>query len=173
MRSSIENFRNWLNGTFSDKIRFISIDKEYNIILDRYSLIYLCANYSKHTVSSLSSVCKIFMDKINIQGQIVEENDTFYLIKEFFENYNEKVLLYHSSVVAQYLNDIRWGIQNYLAKEYEESIQYKEHGRYEYTMPKNITGNIDQYIYWELMNEIRQKPYIDKFNVNTYLRKRY
>ena len=83
------------------------------------------------------------------------------------------MLLYHSSIVAKYLNDIRWGIQDYLIKEFEESIQFKEHGRYEYTIPKSITTDIDQYIYWELMNEVRQKPYVSKFNVNIYLRKRY
>ena len=84
LKNSINEFSSWLNESFSDKIRFLSINKEYNIVLDHYSLIYLCANYSKHTVSNLSSVCKMFMKKLNIQGQLVEEKDTFYLIKEFF-----------------------------------------------------------------------------------------
>ena len=49
-----------------------------------------------------------------------------------------------------------------------------EHPRmYHFTYPKEINNNFAKSCYWDLMNEVRSKPYINKFQVTRYLKMRH
>jgi hypothetical protein len=170
--NEVSKFSYWLNNEIEDNIYFHSFEKELKINICRYNLIYLYANYLKHTVSNLTYVRTELLKLLKTQISIENDKNIFF-IKTFFEYFSENILLYHSSMIAQYINDIRWAIHDYLINEYNKSIWYKDKMKYEYRIPKQIDSEIDKYVYWELMNETRDGPYIQRFKITEYLTKRY
>ena len=100
-------------------------------------------------------------------------------LPEFYERFPNDILSYHASTLCEHLNNIRWGINKYLKPEFDRSIHYfdKQYPgdikRYEFRVPKAITSQYAQTCYWNLMNYVRTGPYMKKFVVSSYLKKRY
>ena len=82
---------------------------------------------------------------------------------------------YHSSTIAEFLNNIRWGIYTYLQPEFNRSIVIKdvESQAYSYTFPSGIVTDFGKECYWGLMNEVRKEPYMRRFKVTDSLKQRY
>ena len=75
------------------------------------------------------------------------------------------------------VNNIRWGIHEYLLPEFNKSYRkdhYDKEGlSYSYDYPKNINDKFAKSCYWSLMNSVRAKPHIKKFKSTKLLKLRY
>ena len=79
--------------------------------------------------------------------------------------------MFHLTKLSQMLNNIAWGIQDYLTPEYERSYTV-DHERskatnaimYSFDYPPDVVSDLGRAYYWDLMNEIRDKPYIQRFD---------
>lgn len=174
---AIREFVAWLEKeVVIEKIWFPSIEVETNLSIRRIEFIKICGNISKHNFGRLSRVAKQLTDIFG-RNQIELDNESALLIlDEFYEWFHRNIFSYHSSVIAEFLNNIRWGIYEYLHPEFQKSIVYEndEHPRkYRYTYPEEITNNFAKACYWDLMNDIRSAPYMSKFQVTRYLKMRY
>ena len=174
---STKEFVEWLQKeVIVEKIWLPSIDLETNLIIKRVDFIKICGNISKHNFSRLSGVVRELMEIFKRNNHILEKEEALLILEEFYEWFHTNIFNYHSSAIAEFLNNIRWGIYEYLRPEFKQSIVYEndEHPRrYRYTYPKEVNNKFAQNCYWELMNEIRSKPYIEKFQVTHYLKMRY
>lgn len=81
----------------------------------------------------------------------------------------------HGSTIAEFLNNIRWGIYEYLKPEFSRSLvrDTKNPPRYWHTYPEDIKNEFAKNCYWDLMNEVRSDPYLRKFKVTEVLKLRY
>ena len=111
------------------------------------------------------------------RNEITLKNENALLIlDEFYEWFHKDIFTYHSSAIAEFLNNIRWGIYEYLQPEFQQSIVFEndEHlRRYHYTYPNDVNNSFAKSCYWDLMNEVRSEPYMNKFQVTRYLKMRY
>jgi hypothetical protein len=94
---------------------------------------------------------------------------------DFYERFHTDILNYHSSTIAEFLNNIRWGIYDYLQPELRRSIVWEGGNprKYHYTFPIGIESNFAKQCYWDLMNEVLQPPYVRRFQVTKWLKLRY
>ena len=108
-------------------------------------------------------------------GITVDINEALLALAEFHERFHTDILNYHSSTIAEFLNNIRWGIYDYLQPEFNKSIVWEggDPPKYHYTHPKEIQSEFAKACYWDLMNEVRSKPYMRRFKVTKYLKLRY
>lgn len=111
IKSPLDEFKEWLNAEcVIKKAWFPSIDTEMDMKVKRISFIKICGNISKHNFSRLDSdareIKRIFLDN----GIEIKIHDEFLLIPEFYEWFHSNILNYHSSAIAEFLNNIRWGI---------------------------------------------------------------
>ena len=171
-----KEFIDWLEQTVQVKIWLPSVDTETLLLIKRIEFIKICGNISKHNFSRLSGVADELMAIFKRNNINISFEDSLLILDEFYERFHSDILNYHGSTIAEFLNNIRWGIYEYLQPEFHQSIVYEssEHPRkYHYTYPKEVNNNFTKSCYWALMNEIRSKPYMEKFQVTHYLKMRY
>lgn len=167
----------WLEKEITvQKVWFPSIEIETNLSIKRVEFIRICGNISKHNFTRLQGVA-VDLIKIFKRNQIgLDEEGALLILGEFYDWFHANIFSYHSSAIAEFLNNVRWGIYDYLRPEFIGSIVYEtnEHPKkYHYTFPRGILNNFAKVCYWELMNDIRSAPYMRRFQVGRYLKMSY
>lgn len=174
---STREFTKWLEQKVKvEKIWLPSIDLEIDLSIKRIEFIKICGNISKHNFSRLSGVVYELIKIFKRNKYTLKDEKALLILGEFYEWFHDDIFCYHSSAIAEFLNNLRWGIYEYLHYEYQQSIIYEgtdQPQRYHYTYPKKINNNFAKNCYWDLMNEVSSKPYMNKFQVTRYLKMRY
>ena len=174
---STKEFVNWLDKEIlAEKIWLPSIDLETNLSIKRIEFIKICGNISKHNFSCLSGVVCSLVCIFRRNHIEFDQEKALLILDEFYEWFHSDIFNYHSSAIAEFLNNIRWDIFEYLGPEFQKSIVYEnnEHPRrYHYTYPKGVINHFAKTCYWDLMNDLRSAPYMRKFQVTRYLKMRY
>jgi hypothetical protein len=173
--STIE-FVDWLEKeVIVEKIWLPSIELETNLSIKRIEFIKICGNISKHNFTRLSGVVRELIVIFKRNGIALRDEDALLIVGEFYEWFHTGIFNYHSSAIAEFLNNVRWGIYEYLQPEFQKSIVFEndEHPRkYHYTYPSKVNNSFARNCYWDLMNDVRSKPYMNKFQVTRYLKMR-
>lgn len=174
---STKDFIDWLEQeVIVKKIWLSQIGLETNLSIKRIEFIKICGNISKHNFSRLSGVVKELIAIFKRNCIPLDTEKALLILGEFYEWFHANIFAYHSSAIAEFLNNIRWGIYEYLQPEFKKSIVFEndEHPRkYHFTFPGEVNNSFAQNCYWDLMNEIRSKPYMNKFQVISYLKMHY
>ena len=167
-------FVDWLNQTVSVDVCLPSINTT-TIQITRLSFLKMCGNISKHNILRSMGVVEELQQMLTASGSTVELEDAMLALDDFYERFHADVLNYHSSTLAEFLNNIRWGIYEYLQPELRRSMVWEDGvpPKYRYIYPKEVVNNFAKQCYWELMNEISTPPYVRRFKVTKYLKLRY
>jgi len=176
LKISSEDFIIWLEKEVQVKTELPSIDSKSSLLIKRIEFIKICGNISKHNFTRLSGVAKGLISILKRNTVNISFEDSLLFLDYFYERYHTDIFAYHSSTIAEFLNNIRWGIYEYLLPEFCQSIDYesiKRPKKYHYTYPKEIKNNFARSCYWDLMNKIQSKPYMRKFKVTRYLKMNY
>jgi hypothetical protein len=75
------------------------------------------------------------------------------IIDEFYEWFHTNVFAYHSSAIAEFLNNLRWGIHDYLRREFLRSFT-REPGSIAYHFKYPAGSQHPTGKYWNLMNDV-------------------
>jgi hypothetical protein len=176
LRVPLEAFLQWLETEcLVEKVWLPSINLGCDLRLKRIRFIKICGNISKHNFSRLdrdvNDICRILKEN----GHDLDVDSGYLVIPEFYEWFHENILGYHISAIAEFLNNIRWGVYEYLCPEFERAYTRDdpESVRYRFIFPPDCDKAIAQTMYWDLMNKVRGRPYMRKFEVTPYLKMRY
>jgi hypothetical protein len=175
LRESVDQFRNWLEEVVRVDIWLPSIERQATLTVSRLSFIKMCGNISKHNYLRALGVAEELRSILNKCNIAIDINDSLLALSDFYERFHTDILNYHASTIAEFLNNIRWGIYEYLQPEFRRSIVYDggTPPMYHYTYPNGVNSSFAKTCYWDLMNEIRSKPYMPKFKVNHVLKMCY
>ena len=182
---SANSFTDWLKQDVefehdgeTRKLWFPSIKKEIALKITRMEFIRICGNVSKHNPLGLNrqaaAIRKIF-DSNRID---ISLTDALLIMDEFYEQFHNDLFIYHSSTIAEFLNNLRWAIYEYLQPLFSKSIEhYWNDGlkmeAYRYHYPENVNNEYIRAVFWNLMDDVRSKPFIPRFKVTRYLKMRY
>ena len=177
LKNSTNEFSGWLDGECKVKnVWLSSIGKETDLSIKIVDFIKICGNISKHNftrlfreVGKLQSIFKRDLEAINLN-----DDEALIIIGDFYEKFHDDIFNYHSSVIVEFLNNIWWGIYDYLLPEYKKSNVCKiEDGLSvnSYTYPAEIQNGFAKECYWELMSSIHSRSHMKKFQVTKYLKK--
>lgn len=160
------------------KLWFPSINCNIALKITRIEFIEVCGNISKHNPLGLERQAKLIQKIFEKNDVSIEITDSILLMEEFYQQFHDDLLNYHSSTIAEFLNNIWWAIYEYLQPLYIKCIsshwdEQLHLDRYEYIYPDNIKNSYIKSLFWDLMNNVRSKPYIQRFAVNKYLKMRY
>jgi hypothetical protein len=169
-------FIEWLEtDCVVEKVWLPSIDVEADIRVKRLEFLKICGDIAKHNFARLGRD----VDKIE---RILRDNDVkiekgkgYLVLSEFFEWFHDDILNYHGTVIAEFLNNIRWGIYEYLRPEFVRAYKKDDPNSigYRYEIPPECKNPLAQTMYWDLMNAVRSEPYFSRFETSEYLRMRY
>ncbi len=173
---STQEFIDWLEQEIQTETWLPSIDTNATLSIKRIDFIKICGNISKHNFSRLSGVAKELIGLFKRNTIDITYEDALLVLDDFYQKFHFDLLNYHGSTIAEFLNNIRWGIYEYLQYEFQRSIVYEDTGypqKYHYTYPDKINNDFAKSCYWDLMNAVSSKPYMRKFQVTRFLKMRY
>ena len=179
LSENIKAFADWLEGHFvAPDVNLPAIDVVANLHLQRYRYIKMCGDIAKHNLARLATNVGHLQRLLEKANHQVNEQEAYLAIKNFFEWFFDDIFIYHSSQIAEFLNNIRWAIFKYLQPEFQRSWHLTEHATpdfpsYGYHIPDEITEPIAQAMYWDVMNRVRAKPWMHRFVVSDDFKKRY
>ena len=174
LKVATQEFTTWVRTEVDVPIWLPSIDKYTRLKIQRLDFLKMTGNISKHHFLKLTVTAKKLKNILPKSGITIDIYEALLALAEFYERFQD-ILGYHSSTIAEFLNNIRWGIYDYLQPEFNKSI-VREGGdppKYHYTYPKGIQSEFAKTCYWELMNEVSREPYMKKFKVTKWLKLRY
>ena len=175
LRASLEGFSDWLEADSVIKDVWLStINSKLDIRTPRIVFLRICGDIAKHNFSRLKTnvekICRILKDN----GVIINEGQGFLVIPDFYECFHTNLFSYHASTIAEFLNEIRWAIFNYLKPEFYRSFEQLEpEPMYRYNYPADCQGELPRAMYWNLMNLVRTPPYFPRFTVSQSLKGQY
>jgi len=175
LKSASHEFADWLEQGIDVDIWLPSIDQQAVLKLSRITFLKMCGDLSKHNFLRAIGVAEDLKALLVDSGIKADLEDALLALPEFYQRFHSDILNYHASTITAFLNDIRWGIFEYLQPEFNKSIVWESRDppNYRYTYPNGIESKFAKECYWELMNEVRQPPYVRKFEVTKWLKLRY
>lgn len=176
LKQATQEFTDWLEKeVLVEKVWLPSINLEISLNIKRIEFIKICGNISKHNFTRLGAASRELKAIFQRNSHTLSDENALLIFSEFYEWFHVNIFSYHSSAIAEFLNNIRWGIYEYLQPEFHSSIVYEKKDLYcyQYTYPTAVSNSLAKSCYWDLMNEVRSKPYMHKFQVTRYLKMRY
>lgn len=99
------------------------------------------------------------------------------VLPEFWEWFHEHLFAYHLSTISEFLNNIRWGMFEYLRPEFARAYHVTSYDTlapmYASYIPSEISAPIARTMYWDLMNLARSRPYFPRFTVTQTLKNQF
>lgn len=171
----VESFASWLEAkAHVERVWFPSIELELDMKVERMLFIKIYGNTAKHNFSRLSDNVNKIVRLLKDHDHSVSDQDGYLLLPEFQEWFHENVFAYHATTIAEYLNNIRWAMFDYLLPQYHRSYERVEpHPMYKFNYPDGLSQPIAKAMYWDLMNMVRSRPYFRKFIATDILKRRY
>jgi hypothetical protein len=176
IRSPLDALQQWLETECQiEKVWLPSINLETTINVKRVKFIKICGDIAKHSFGRLSRNVDAICEILKSNGAPIERDEGYLVLPDFYEWFHKDVFSYHSSALGEFLNNLRWGLYEYLQPEYSRSFSKDEPPsiKYRYRYPLNCVNPIARSMYWDLMNAVRSKPYMPRFEVTRYLKMRY
>jgi hypothetical protein len=181
LSTCVENFADWLEGeTLADGVNLHDIDVVADIRVPRYRYLKICGDIAKHNIARLAGNVKHIRALLQASGHPVSEQDAYLAVPNFFEWFHQNIFIYHSSLIAEALNNIRWTIFDYLQAEFRRSwhsielpIPVSSFQMYGYHYPEGCTEPVAKAMYWELMNRVRGRPWMHRFVISDSFKSRY
>ena len=179
LQQHVEEFAQWLEEEFvAPKVWLPDIDVETDLCITRYRYITMCGDVAKHHLGRLSANAHHIQDLLRRAGWDIDAERAYLAIDNFFEWFFDHIFLYHSSQIAEFLNNIRWAIYRYLQPEFKRAYQLTEDptsgfSSYRYLVPEPINQPIARAMYWDVMNRVRKNPRMPRFVIHEVHKRRY
>ncbi|HTW45003.1 MAG TPA: hypothetical protein VMD58_05610 [Acidobacteriaceae bacterium] len=169
LKDAVNAFDTWLSQTVViEKSWFPSLELQIDLSIERKEFIAMCGNLCKHNFTQTTRQAKKFQAILKRNRQSFSIDKCLIALEDFQVQFNS-VFQYHASTIAEFLNDIRWGIYTYAFTERMRCVEnwYDEEmhiNRYNYRYPAKIASSLGKACYWGLMNDVMRPPYIQKFD---------
>lgn len=148
-----------------------TINLKADLSVQRKTWIKIVGNISKHNFTRLQVDTGKIAKILKKHGHHLKDGEEYLLIPEFQQWFYDHLLSYHIGTLAEFLNNIRIGIFEYLETEFARSYQAVEPApMYRYKIPKQIQHPLAQAMYWDLMNRCRAKPWLPCFSITPSLK---
>ena len=172
----LEAFTQWLEGEcLVEDVWLPSIELKTNIKVKRITFIKICGNIGKHSFARLGADVAIICELLKVNGTTIDPAFGYLVLPEFYDWFHDNLFSYHSSAIAEFLNNMRWGIYDYLRPEFKRSFTKDDPASvgYRFDIPQHCKHQVAKTMYWDLMNAVRSEPYMPRFTVTKYLKMRY
>jgi hypothetical protein len=175
LETATTEFVSWLEQKVEIATWFPSINIHACLKVSRLDFLKMCGNISKHNFLKAIGVATDLQELLSNSGVSATMEQALLALADFHERFHADILNYHTSTIAEFLNNIRWGIYEYLQPEFRRSIVWEggDPPKYRYTYPPEVQAPLAQECYWELMNEVRSPPFMRRFQVAKCFNVRY
>jgi len=172
-------FDSWLSEEVTIPSRwFPALDLQIDLTITRQLFITICGNITKHNFTQLTRQAERLRHVFGANGKTIPLEKCILALKDFRQQFYDDVFHYHSSTIAEFLNNIQWGIYSYAVPVRERCVRnhFDEELRmnaYTYAYPSDLPSEFGRICFWDLLNNVMRQPYVQQFKVAKYLKTRY
>jgi hypothetical protein len=175
LQKATAEFQQWLEQEVQVEAWLNSIGVTSVLTLSRRQFIRMTGNLSKHGFLRTYRVASQLQQLLSRSGVQVSIEQASLGLSEFYDRFHTDILNYHGSTIAEFLHNLRWGIYEYLRPVFDKSFSWAPEGppMYQFTYPASIENVYAKQVFWDMMNDVRSPPYIERFGVNRWVKLRY
>jgi hypothetical protein len=176
LMTPVEDFATWLDAECHvENVWLGSISLETDIRVPRISFIKICGDIAKHSFPRMSVNAGRIQKLLADNGHQIDIEQAYLAMPDFYEWFHTDIFSYHSSAIGEFLNNIRWGIHDYLSSEHSRLYKKPDPNAIAYTFdyPNGCSSALARAMYSDLMNWAGSQPYMPRFEVTQYLKMRY
>jgi len=172
----VKAFANWLDSEcFVEGVWLPSIQIETKLRMPRISFIKICGDIAKHSLPRMSTNADRIRKLLAENGHEVNVAEAYLAMPDFYQWFHHEIFNYHASTISEFLNNIRWGIYDYLRPEFVRSYVKPDatSPMYRFDYPRDCVNELPRALYWDLMNWARSEPFMPRFKGDRHLKGRY
>jgi hypothetical protein len=175
LKLATKDFGDWLDQKVDVDIWLPLINNKTTLKISRVNFLKMCGDISKHNFLRSIGVAEELKKALRESDVSIEMDDALLSLCDFYDRFHTDILGYLVSTIVEFLNNISWGIYEYLQPEFQRSKVYDNDNplMYRYIYPEGVSTKLAQECYWSLMNDVRSPPYMRKFRVTRWLKLRY
>jgi hypothetical protein len=173
LKRQVDALRTWLDTEITVGTWLPSIQQKLDLKIQRRESIYICGNISKHNLARLTGAAKRLDGILRRHGVTVGYVKALDVLDDFYVRFHEDIFEYHSTAIAELLNDVRWGVHDYLCPEYLRAKVQDVSDPIKHRCPEDVSNDYAKSCYWGLMNMVRRKPYMERFIANSSFKEGY
>jgi hypothetical protein len=128
-------------------VNLFNIGVAADLWVARIRYIKMCGDIAKHNLARLATNVGQLRKLLEGAGHPVSEQEAYLAIENFFDWSHDDIFIYHSSRIAEFLNNIRWSIYDYLQPEFRRSWYPTNPPFYSYRVPPDITEPVAHAMY--------------------------
>jgi hypothetical protein len=171
-------FATWLEAEFTaPQVNIHNVGSAMDIVVTRCRYLKICGDVSKHNLGRLATNVSHIQKLFERAGHKVTEQDAYLAVESFYDWFFDDIYVYHASVIAEHLNNLRWAIYRYLQPEYRRAWHstgiISGAQMYAYNVPATCTEPLARAMYWDVMNRVRAGPWMQQFSVSDSFRAYY
>ena len=167
----LTDLKGWLDSERTLKLWLPSLDTEAELRVNAQEILSISGNQVKHNLSRLTRVAKKIHKLLKENGYEVDIPEIPLALEDFEEHLNDNFFGYHATELSKLLNDLRWGLYNYLCPTFYDSYTTEDpkYVLYSFKIPDKINSPLTKAWFWRLMNHVRMRPIFDRFISSPYL----
>lgn len=173
LNTAISEIQRWLREVEPISLWLPTLNQEVAIKAPRSLLLKIAGNVAKHNISKLTTISHEIQRLLEDANATVSLGHVPLVIDEFSSHLSGGYFLYYCSWLTALMNDVRWGIQSYLAPVYKNALHPVpgDQFAYDYRYPDKIVNDIPREWFWRLMDKVRTQPFIKQFSVSGNFKK--
>ena len=162
----------WLSSKTSLCLWLPTLNLEAQLNVARIDLLYIIGNHVKHNLSRLTRLSRNIVQILKNNGHDVPIEQIPLALDDFREHLQEDYFVYYGAWLAELLNNVRWGLQEYLLPTFNSSYTRDpvDPKAYTYNFPDSVRNEVPRAWFWRLMNNIGTRPYLKRFSVPDYMK---
>jgi hypothetical protein len=174
LRNAVEEFRSWLTTEITIQGMWLpTINLNIDLRIQRIDALKIAGNICKHNVLRSVQTMRAFQKVLAANNVEIGLNQVLQTIEQLYEWLHSHKFVAQSNAIVEFINNIRWGIYDYLQPQYQRSmVRHADEVGYHYTYPEEVKDELARANYWELMNKVRQPPYFQRFEVPEFWKNR-
>ena len=163
--------RQWLDAETTLTLWIPTLDLNAQLRVPRLEFLYIAGNCAKHNLARLTGVAKRIDSILKGHGYTYPEKHLLLALDEFGDNLQEDYFVYYGTWLAELLNSLRWGVQDYLQPLFSWSYRRTGEWQYEYQYPPDIVDDVAREWFWRLLNHVRAAPHVARFQGARYMKR--
>jgi hypothetical protein len=161
----------WLQAERTYRMWLPSLDLDAQLSVPRIDLLYILGNHAKHNLARLTRMSRRIAEILKRNGYAVDVEQVPLALDDFREHLQEDYFIYYGTWLAELINNVRWGIQDYLQPIFHHAYTPGVDLMYSYSYPDSIVHDSPRAWFWRLLNHVRTGPYIQRFVGSRYLKR--
>lgn len=173
LKNAVKDLATWISEPVSPKFWLPTLDIDTRLTVTRLQLLKIAGNQAKHNPSRLTGVSSQVRELLLAHGHDVALESVPFVLEDFRAHLQDNFFIYYATWIGELLNNVWWGLQRYLEPTFHACYivhQEDDPARYRYEFPAGVDDKSARDWFWQLMNCIRQRPYVLPFKGAHYLK---